>query len=102
MIVRNIEQCLQPDILELADPAADDLGEWNRIQIMELLATTTTDSDEIGGLQYREMLRNRLARHCEIGTQRAQRLAVAGEESVEEHAPAFVSQCTENVSHRSN
>src|SRR5438874_762060 len=64
---------------------------------MELLTAAALASDQIGRLQDVEVLADRLARHAQISTELAKRLAVALIEPIEQRPPTGIGKCLEHV-----
>src|SRR5258708_1459202 len=85
-----------PASLELVDPAIGDLVNRDWIEIVELLASSPCGDDEIGFLEQCQVLADGLARHVESLAQVAQRLAVGGEEPIEQLAAARIGECFED------
>ena len=86
-------------MLELADPAMDNLAERHRVEIMQLFPPLPVDGDEIGGFENMQMLGHRLPRHGHAAVKIGQILAVPDEEPVEQGAAGFIGKGGEDIGH---
>ena len=71
----------------------------DRIEIVQLLPSPPHRGDEVGVLQDRQMLADRLARHIKARAEFVQRLAVVGAQPVEQFTPARIGQRLEDRVH---
>src|SRR6476469_6822605 len=93
--------------LVLADPSLRDLVDRYRIEVVELLAAAPDGRDEIGALQYGQMLAHRLPRHgrSRLGKARTnlvQGLSIVRVEPVEKLPAAGIRQGLEHIVHGDN
>src|SRR6476469_7662294 len=93
--------------LVLADPSLRDLVDRYRIEVVQLLAAAPDGRDEIGALQYGQVLAHRLPRHrrSRLGKARAklvQGLAIVCVEPVEKLSAAGIRQGLEHIVHGDN
>src|SRR4051794_5749263 len=93
--------------LVLADPSLRDLVDRYRIKVVQLLAAAPDGRDEIGALQYGQMLGHRLPRHgrSRLGkarTKLVQGLAIVRVEPVEKLSAAGIRQGLEHIVHGDN
>src|SRR6478752_10786037 len=93
--------------LVFADPSLRKLVDRYRIEVVQLLAAAPDGRDEIGALQYGQMLAHRLPRHgrSRLGKARAklvQGLAIVRIEPVEKLSAAGVRQGPEHIVHGDN
>src|SRR4051794_28181053 len=90
--------------LVLADPSLCDLVDRYRIKVVQLLAAAPDGRDQIGALQYCQMLAHRLPRHGrsrlgEACTKLVQGLAIVRVEPIEKLSPAGIRQSLERIVH---
>ena len=75
------------------------LVQRNRVQVVQLESSAPHAGDEIGGLEHREVLAHRLARHFEVLAQLAERLAVVLPQPVQQQPTARVRKRLEDHVH---
>src|SRR5580704_154761 len=80
----ELRKCAQSVSLEFADPAFGDLVDRNRIDKVQLFSALPLPGHEIGLLEYRQMLRDRLAGHAQPLAQLAQRLAIPAVQPIQQ------------------
>src|SRR4051795_13084011 len=103
----ELRERAQAVALVLADPSLRDLVDRYRIEVVQLLAAAPDGGDEIGALQYGQMLAHRLPRHGrsrlgEARTKLVQGLAVVRVEPVEKLSAAGIRQGLEHIVHGDN
>jgi hypothetical protein len=81
------------------DPAVGDRVDRHRVEVVQLLPAVPDGGDEVGPLQHREVLADRLPGHVEARAQLVQPLPVPGVEAVEEPPTAGVGQRLEDLVH---
>jgi hypothetical protein len=94
-------QRFEPLLLVLRDPARGDLVNRDGVQVVQLLAPAADSGHEVGGLEDREVLRDRLARHFQVRAEVRERLPVTRAQRVEQAPPRRTGQGTEDGVHRS-
>ena len=82
--------------LELVDPPFLDLVQRHGVEVVELLPTAAGDGHEVGRLEQVEVLRDRLARHVDAGTELGEGLAALRVQPVEQLAAGRVGQRLED------
>ena len=95
----QIAQRLKTMAFVFANPALVDLVQRHWIEIMQLLAPTPDDDDEIRRFQQKEVLGHRLPRHVEVLAQFTERLPVVLVQLIEQLSTTFVRQCFEHCIH---
>src|ERR1700730_16427909 len=95
----EVAQCVQPSPLVFLDPTFIDLVERNRIEVMQLFSPPADRRHQVGSLESREVLRDRLAGHVEVRAEVPQRLAVLRSEAVEQTPSCGTGERLENFVH---
>ena len=99
-LLSELREGREPRLLELADPALREMVDRHRIDEMQLLPPRALPRHEVGLLQDRQMLRDRLARHVQALTELTQRLTVLGTQTVEQLPSARIRQGPEDQIHQ--
>src|SRR6516165_5043994 len=83
---------MQSGELEFADPTLGDLVNRHRIDEVQLFPAVAFPGDEIGLLENRQMLRDRLAGHLQPFAQFAKRLAISAVQPIQQPPTASIGQ----------
>src|ERR1700735_2913672 len=81
--------------LEFADPALGNLVDGDGVDEVQFLATLSLDRDQVGALQYRQMLGHGLTGHIESCAQFIEGLPITTVQTVQQGAAAGISQGAE-------
>ena len=79
------------------NPALGDLVDRCGVQVVELLATPSDGRHEVGRLEDRQVLADRLAGHVQAFGEFPEALSVAGVQAIQQLAATRVGQCLEDV-----
>src|SRR4030095_6173483 len=96
----QIAQRLKAMAFVFSNPTFVDLMQRHRIEIMQLLAPTPYDRDEVCFLQQRQMLGHRLPCHVQVFAQFAQRLPILLAQLVEQLSATGVGQRFKDCIHQ--
>lgn len=83
-------------MFERIDPPFPNIFERNGIEVVKLLPALPDTAHQIGRFEYGQVLRCRLARHCDAFAQLPQRLSVVFSEAIEQESPCRVGQGLED------
>jgi hypothetical protein len=98
-LIFEIGQRVDAGIFKLADPAVDNVSEWDRIEIVKLASSLPVNRDQIGFFQYSEMLRDPLTGHGEALAQIIQALSAFLKKAVEKQAARLIGKGLEDICH---